>query len=280
MSASHRPSLRTLVERSLRDECRVERGERVLLAVSGGVDSTALLHVMASLSDIFGLELHAHGVNHGLRSEAPAELDQVERLAATLGVPFTRSNVQVPKGANLQARARNERFCALRSRAQELGARWIATAHHADDRAETVLIRLMRGSGPVGLGVLAPQQGDLIRPLIRASRLDIIGHLERHQLPYSVDPSNRDPHYLRTRIRIDILPRLIHESPGIVSHLNALADRMLELAEENPLNTLALSRSQAEELKRMLRNRRDMAEIALGEGWVVKLEKRKVRSSH
>jgi tRNA(Ile)-lysidine synthase len=279
MSASHRPTLRTLAERSLRDECRVERGEKVLLAVSGGVDSTALLHVMASLSDSFGLELHAHGVDHGLRSEAPEELDQVERLATTLNVPFTRTNVQVPKGANLQARARNERFGALRHRALELGARWIATAHHADDRAETVLIRLMRGSGPVGLGVLGPQQGDLIRPLIRASRLDIIEHLERHQLPYSVDPSNCDPHYLRTRIRIDILPRLIHESPGIVDHLNALADRMLELAEDNPLNSLALSRSQAEELKHMLRNRRDMAEIALGEGWVVKLEKRKLRSS-
>jgi hypothetical protein len=85
---------------------------------------------------------------------------------------------------------------------------------------------------------------------------------------------------MRTRIRIDILPRLTHESPGIVSHLNALADRMLELAEGNPLNSLALSRSQAEELKHVLRNRRDMAEIALGEGWVVKLEKRKLRSPH
>jgi tRNA(Ile)-lysidine synthase len=268
-----------LVERALRDECRVEPGEKVLLAVSGGVDSTALLHVMASLSESFGLELHAHGVNHGLRDEAPAELDQIERLATTLGVPFTRSNVQVPKGANLQARARNERYAALRRTALGLGARWIATAHHADDRAETVLIRLLRGSGPVGLGVLAPQKGDLIRPLIRASRLDILEHLERHQLQYSVDPSNRDPHYLRTRIRIDVLPMLIQESPGIVSHLNALADRMLELSGENPLSSLALSRSQADELKRMLRNRQDTAEIALSGGWVMKLEKRKLRSS-
>jgi tRNA(Ile)-lysidine synthase len=268
-----------LVERALRDECSVERGTKILLAVSGGVDSTALLHVMASLRESFGFELHAHGVNHGLRQEAPLELDQAERLAHSLGVPFARTNVQIPKGANLQARARNERYAALRRAAQEVGAEWIATAHHADDRAETVLMRLMRGSGPTGLGVLAPRAGDLIRPLIRASRLDIVAHLERNQLIYSEDPSNRDPHYLRTRVRLELLPRLTLDAPGIVAHLNALADRMLEIAHENPLSSLELSRSQANELKRMLRHRQEGAEIALGAGWVMKLEKRKLRSS-
>jgi tRNA(Ile)-lysidine synthase len=279
VAASHRPSLRTLVERALRDECSVERGTKILLAVSGGVDSTALLHVMASLRESFGFELHAHGVTHGLRQEAPLELDQAERLAHSLGVPFARTNVQIPKGANLQARARNERYAALRRAAQEVGAEWIATAHHADDRAETVLMRLMRGSGPTGLGVLAPRAGDLIRPLIRASRLDIVAHLERNQLIYSEDPSNRDPHYLRTRVRLELLPRLTLDAPGIVAHLNALADRMLEIAHENPLSSLELSRSQANELKRMLRHRQEGAEIALGAGWVMKLEKRKLRSS-
>src|SRR5512142_3181471 len=154
MSASHRPSLRTLVERSLRDECSVEHGATVLLAVSGGVDSTALLHVMASLRESFGFELHAHGVNHGLRPEAPLELDQAERIAASLGVRFDRTDLRIPKGGNLQARARQARYAALRQRAQTVGATWIATAHHANDRAETVLMRLMRGSGPTGLSVL------------------------------------------------------------------------------------------------------------------------------
>jgi tRNA(Ile)-lysidine synthase len=269
----------TLVERCLRNECHVERGAKILLAVSGGGDSTALLHVMASLCAKFGLALHAHGVNHGLRHEASLELDQAQRLSTALGVPFTRTELRVSQGSNLQARARHARFAALRGAARELGAACIATAHHADDRAETVLMRLMRGSGPVGLGVLAPHSGDLIHPLIRASRLDILAHLQRHEIPYSNDPSNRDAHYLRTRVRFELLPRLQQEAPGIVAHLNALADRMLELSEVSPLNSLGLSRSQADDLKRMLRDRRDLAEIALGQGWVMKLEKRKLRSS-
>jgi tRNA(Ile)-lysidine synthase len=279
MSATHRPTLTTLVERALRDECRLERGERVLLAVSGGGDSMAMLHVMASLASAHGLELHAHGVNHGLRQEAALELDEAERFAASLGVPFGRSNLQVPKGTNLQARAREQRYAALRSVARGLGSCCIATAHHADDRAETVLIRLMRGSGPTGLGVLAPRTGDLIHPLIRASRMDIGDHLARHGIAFAEDPSNRDPSYLRTRIRVELMPRLLAESPGIVQHLNSLADRMIEIVDDNPMNSLDFSRRQADVLKRMLQVRRDGAEIALGGGWVLKLEKRRIRSA-
>lgn len=279
MSASHAPSLRTLVERSLRGECCVEPGTKVLLAVSGGGDSTALLHVMASLRETFGLQLLAHGVDHGLRPEAPIELDQVQRLAASLGVEFERTALHIAKGSNLQARARSGRYAALRSAARKAGATWIATAHHADDRAETVLMRLMRGSGPIGLGVLPPKSGDLIRPLIRAGRADITRHLERHHLAYANDPSNRDPHYLRTRVRLELIPQLVQCAPGIVRHLNALADRMLELSGEDPLSSLALSRAQAEQLKHILRDRQHGAEIALGAGWVMKLEQRKLRIS-
>ena len=278
MSATHRPTLTTLVERALRDDCRLERGERILLAVSGGGDSMAMLHVMASLASTHGLDLYAHGVNHGLRHEAALELDEAERFAESLGVPFARSNLQVPKGTNLQARAREQRYTALRSVARGLGPCCIATAHHADDRAETVLIRLMRGSGPTGLGVLAPRTGDLIHPLIRASRMDIRDHLARHGIAFAEDPSNRDQSYLRTRIRFELMPRLLAESPGIVQHLNSLADRMIEIADDNPMNSLDFSRRQADELKRMLHVRRDGAEIALGEGWVLKLEKRRIRS--
>jgi tRNA(Ile)-lysidine synthase len=278
MPATHRPTLVTLVERALREECQLERGERILLAVSGGGDSMAMLHVMASLASVHGLDLCAHGVNHGLRPEAELELDEAERFAASLSVPFGRSNLQVPKGANLQARAREQRYDALRNVARGLGTCCIATAHHADDRAETVLMRLMRGSGPTGLGVLAPRTGDLIRPLIRASRMDIHEHLARHRIVHAEDPSNRDPSYLRTRIRLEFMPRLIAESPGIVQHLNSLADRMIELADGNPMNSLDFSRRQADELKRMLHARRDGAEISLGGGWVLKLEKRRIRS--
>lgn len=277
MAATHPPTLITLVERTLLGECSLPPGTKVLLAVSGGGDSMAMLHVMALLASQFHLDLIAHGVNHGLRSEAQLELDGAEQLARSLKVPFGRTNLLVSMGANLQARARRERYVALRAAARQVSAQFIATAHHADDRAETVLIRLMRGSGPLGLGVLKPRRGDLVRPLIRAARSDIRKHLTRHGISYATDPSNADPAYLRTRVRCHLLPKLLEESPGLVEHLNGLADRMNEVADNNPLGGLGLSRGQATELKRMLLRRREGTEVALSEGWFLRLQKRKLR---
>lgn len=277
MPSSHPPSLLVVAERTLREKCKVPPGSRVLLAVSGGGDSMAMLHVMASLSNRLGLELHAHGVDHGLRSEAQAELEGARRLAQSLGVPFSSSRIAVLPGGNLQARARNQRFVALRQVAQTLSMSFVATAHHADDRAETVLIRLMRGSGPVGLAVLPPQAQDLLRPLICARRDDIRLHLERHRIQFAEDPSNKDPRYLRSRIRHHILPAISRESPGIVGHLNSLADRMLELDEANIVAPLGLTRSQAEALQRIIQRGCDGAEIALAGGWVLKLERKSIR---
>src|SRR5271154_5559480 len=105
MPRSHPPTLLTLAERTLREECELERGERVLVAVSGGGDSSALLHVLAKILHGFGATLVAHGVDHGLRPEAGAELDLAQALATKLGVPFERTRVEVGRGGNLQARA-------------------------------------------------------------------------------------------------------------------------------------------------------------------------------
>src|SRR5687768_15188706 len=106
MPRSHPPTLLRVAERTLREECAISKTDRVLLAVSGGPDSNALLHVMSLLSTKLGFSVHAHGVDHGLRPEAAAELDCAERLAARCQVPFTRSLLQVAAGGNLQARAR------------------------------------------------------------------------------------------------------------------------------------------------------------------------------
>lgn len=237
----------------------------------------AMLHVVASLSKRFGLELHAHGVDHGLRYEAQAELDGADNLARALGIPFTRSNISVLHGANLQARARDQRYEELRRVARTLSASFIATAHHADDRAETVLIRLMRGAGPAGLAVLPPRTHELLRPLIRARKCDIHAHLSRHSIRYAEDPSNSDLRYLRTRVRNHLLPSLLRESPTIVEHLNALADRMLELTAGGS-TPLGLTRSQADDLRRLVREPREGFEIALRGGWVLRLERRKIRA--
>jgi len=221
---THPPTLLTLARRTVVDEGLFTKGARVVVAVSGGPDSMALLHVLARLRRALGHELFAVGVDHGLRAEASRELDQAEAFAGRLEVPFERAVVSVPPGGNLQARARSKRLVALRAEAARLSAACIATAHHADDRAETVLLRLLRGASPRGLAVLPPKHGDLIRPLIRARRRDILAHVERHDVPYSDDPSNLDPRFLRARVRHELLPLMTSLSPGIVGHLNGLAD--------------------------------------------------------
>jgi tRNA(Ile)-lysidine synthase len=225
MPRTHPPTLITLVRAAMRDYDLAPRGSTVLVAVSGGPDSMALLHVLAGLRERVGFGLFAHGVDHGLRAGAGAELDQAERLARGLDVPFDRTRVVVEPGGNLQARARNARWSALTAAAARSGASRIATGHHADDRAETVVMRLLRGRCQVrNLAVLEPRSGDRIRPMLRARRTDIDAHIARHAVPCSIDPSNSNPRFLRVRVRTEILPAMERLSPKIVEHLCALAD--------------------------------------------------------
>jgi tRNA(Ile)-lysidine synthase len=228
MSRTHPPTLLTLAARTAQEAELWRRGDLVLAAVSGGGDSMALLHVLALLRKRFGHEVVAHGVDHGLRVEAASELDLAERVARSLDVPMSRSRLKVAPGGNLQARARAVRLNALREEARRVGANVIATGHHADDRAETVLLRMLRGAGPRGLAALPARSGDLVRPLLRARRMDVLAHLARHELPYASDPSNVDPRFLRVRVRHELLPLLEQLSPGIVGHLTALADQLGE----------------------------------------------------
>ncbi len=257
MPPSHPPSLVTLARRALREDCAIGRGTRLLVAVSGGGDSQALLDGLARLRRALDLDLVAHGVDHGLRAEAEAELDLAQALAASHGVPFTTTRLAVARGSNLQARARAARLEALRGAARRYGAAVVATAHHADDRAETVLLRLLRGSGPRGLAALPPRAGDLVRPLIRARRDAIHAHLSRHGIPFATDPSNADPRFLRVRVRRDLMPLLEQLSPRIVEHLAALADQLTSAGPADgsgaSLDGIPLGRAQRVALERALR---------------------------
>ncbi len=231
-------SLVTIVRRSLEGECALPSGSALLVAVSGGPDSMALLSVLARLAPKLGLALFAHGVDHGLRQEAAGELDLAERHATELGVPFERTRVSVARGGNIQARARELRWRALVDAARRHDAA-VATAHHADDRAETLLMRLLRGAGARGLAVLPPRAHapetdaedappvTVVRPLLRARRRDVLLHIERHRVPFANDPSNVDPRYLRTAVRRDVLPLLDKLDPEIVRHLEAIADELV-----------------------------------------------------
>jgi tRNA(Ile)-lysidine synthase len=223
---SHPPTLITLVRATLRDHDLIPRGGTVLVAVSGGADSMALLHVLGLLRRDRSFGLFAHGVDHGLRSEAAAELDAAEAFARSLDVPFTRTRVVVPPGGNLQARARTARWDALQAAAARASADRIATGHHADDRAETMLMRILRGTRARGLAVLPPRDGDRIRPMLRARRTEILSHVVRHRIPHGDDPSNRDPRFLRVRVREELLPVLERLNPGVVDHMYALADEL------------------------------------------------------
>lgn len=228
MPRSHPPTLLTLTARTLRDECGELGGARIVVATSGGPDSQALLHVLARLAPRLRFELFAHGVDHGLRPEARSELELAAALARSLGVPFSKSRVVVKSGGNLQARARVARYRALEAAQRETGATLLATAHHADDRAETVLMRLLRGTGIGGLGVLAPRSGDRIRPFVRARKSDVLAHISRHALPHATDPSNQSRRFLRVRVRLELMPLLESLSPNVVEHLNAVADELCE----------------------------------------------------
>jgi tRNA(Ile)-lysidine synthase len=191
------------------------------------------------------------------------------------------------------ARAREARYAALEAALLEwterdgseggLG-RYIAIGHHADDRAETVLIRLLRGTGPAGLAVLAPRASHLVRPLVRARRTDIVAHVERHLIPHAHDPSNVDPRFLRTRVRRQLLPLLVELSPRIVEHLCGLADaaskpRSLEEgAVPDVVGGHRLSRAHRTELARALKNRNGKARVPLpgGKTAAVDLSTRKI----
>ncbi len=230
----------------------------------------ALLDAMAKSAAALGLDLVAHGVNHGLRPAAQLELDRAEAHAATLGIPFSRTTLALDPGANLQHRARMARYRALREAAAALSASVIATAHHAEDRAETVLLRLLRGAGPRGLAVLPARSGDLIRPLIRTTKAQILAHLARHRVPYSEDPSNRDARFLRVRVRREVLPLLKELSPTVVAHLNALADQLthpvIALLSEDAHLGVTLNRAQLGGVERASRLRQSDARIRVAGG--------------
>jgi tRNA(Ile)-lysidine synthase len=214
------------VRRTLRERALFVRGERVLVACSGGPDSAALLHVLHRLAPELDLALSAASVNHGLRPDADRDVGAARALSERLGVPFAALAVTVRgEGASLQAKAREARYEALADEARRVGASAIAVGHTMDDQAETVLGRLLRGSGVAGLAGIEPKRADgVVRPLIDCRRADVHAYAARHELPVVADPSNRDSSYERVRLRHEVVPILLREDARAVEHLARLAD--------------------------------------------------------
>ncbi|HEY8369124.1 MAG TPA: tRNA lysidine(34) synthetase TilS [Thermodesulfobacteriota bacterium] len=210
------------VERAVREGQLLAAGERCLVAVSGGPDSVALLDFLAALAPRLGVGLVVGHVDHGLRGAEGREAALlVARLAAERGLPYREARLPpLPPGAPMpgEATLRRARYAALARLARGAGCGVVAVAHTRDDQAETVLLRLLRGTGLKGLGGMAPSRSlpdpdggpplRLIRPLLDVARADLAARVAERGLPTHPDPTNTDRRWLRNALRLDLMPPL------------------------------------------------------------------------
>jgi len=196
---------------------------RLLVAVSGGPDSVALLDLLVLCRDDARLDLTVAHVDHGIHPESGAVADRVRALAAHHRLPFLARALRLGASTS-ETRAREARYAALEEMRAEASAELIATAHHADDQAETVLMRTLAGTGPAGLAAMASRHGRVVRPLLPFRRDALARHLEDRGLAAWNDPANRDTRHLRSWVRQELLPLLEARDPEVTSRLCRVAE--------------------------------------------------------
>lgn len=211
------------LEAFARQQDMLTKGDRIVCAVSGGADSMALLWAMYLLKDKWQLRLSAAHFNHHLRGdESDRDAAFVENFCKDYNISLIRGQAYVetgPKGLEAAARdARYAFFCTLPGK--------VATAHTADDNAETVLMHLVRGTGLKGLGGICPVRENLIRPMLTVTRQEVLAFLEEYSIPYVEDSSNRGDAFLRNRLRHHVMPLLKEENPSLARNLSAMALRL------------------------------------------------------
>ncbi|MBP1967235.1 tRNA lysidine(34) synthetase TilS [Paenibacillus aceris] len=225
-----------VVRQRITEEKLADPGDVVVVAVSGGPDSVALLHVLFTLAESFSWKLVVAHVNHQFRgAESDAEASFVMELAKSLGLPCEIGVIDVPAyieetSLNGQAAAREKRYDFLHQVAADYRAQRIAFAHHADDQAETVLMRILRGTGPSGLVGMPERRREkkmeLIRPFLRIYKSDIVNYCFQHEIRYCKDSSNELRKYFRNQIRLDVMPMLKQYNEQLPESLNRLTDMM------------------------------------------------------
>lgn len=228
-------------------------GDRIVCAVSGGADSMALLWSLYLLKEKMGICLEAAHFNHHLRgAESDADEAFVAEFCHRFDIPLHRGGGHVVAGEKgLEAAAREARYGFFATLPGK-----IATAHTADDNAETVLLHLVRGTGLKGLGGIAPQRGNIIRPMLTVTRQDVLALLEEYCLSYRTDSSNGEDQFLRNRLRHHVMPLLLQENPRLAENLSSMAlglredeEALWKLTEEE------LTVSQLRQLPAALRSR-------------------------
>jgi len=216
------------VTKTVKKYSMLSPGDSVLIALSGGPDSVCLTIILDKLRANFNLTLRAIYINHGLRpEEIGREEDFCRRFCDGLGVEFYSESIDVKgygrrRRLSIQEAARELRYEVLKRHALLLKAQRIALGHNADDQAETIIMRLLRGSGIKGLSGIPPVRGKIIRPLIETKRAEIEDFLSRQQPPvtYMVDSSNLKTEYLRNRIRLKLIPQLKELNPSLIETLS------------------------------------------------------------
>jgi tRNA(Ile)-lysidine synthase len=185
-----------------------------LVAVSGGTDSLALLDLLSRANAARGLTLHVAHADHGIHPESAKVAERVRLSAARYGLPVRVGRLRLNAAAS-ETTARTARYAWLNLLAEELGAELIFTAHHQNDQVETILMRVLRGSGPAGLAGIAPRRGNLIRPLLPFRRSELAEHLQCIGVEPWEDPANHDSRHRRSWIRGELLPMLRVEMPEV-----------------------------------------------------------------
>ncbi len=211
------------------------RGERILCAVSGGLDSMCLLHMLAAWCEARDGKVLAAHFNHGLRGEA-ADRDEafVREICGQWDIPLTVGREDVAAYAkrerlSIEEAARNRRYAFLRRAAAEAGCERVYTAHHADDNAETVLLNLVRGTGLAGLTGMDWQREGLCRPLLGAAREELERYAAQWNIPHIEDETNADPEAAaRNLLRLQVMPLLKELNPRAVEHIHQTAGRLRE----------------------------------------------------
>lgn len=208
-----------------------DNNDHLLLAVSGGADSMMMMHLLCFIfAPEQQLRLTVAHVNHNLRPEAQQDEDFVAKMADSLGLKFISTQVDVSgrvatTGESIEEAARNLRYSALQHAAESVHATAIVTAHTADDQAETVLMRILRGTGTTGLAGIPARRNNIVRPLLSCSRNEVIRYLSAMSFTYRIDSSNASTEFTRNKVRLELLPMLeANYSPELRAHLRQLAE--------------------------------------------------------
>lgn len=203
-----------------------EKGDGIVIGLSGGADSVFLLHFMKSIQEEYDLRLYAVHVHHGIRGpEADRDEEYAERCAQRLDISFESVYYDIPllakqDGMSEEEAGRYYRYQCFREVAKRRGCQQIAVAHHKEDQAETVLFQLLRGSGLRGMGGIRPHQDGIIRPLLSVSRQEIEEELRAEGIGWREDSTNQERNYARNKLRLEVIPYLQREiQPEMVGHV-------------------------------------------------------------